>query len=324
MVKSILTILFSLSLITPVGAQVVSSTPRDDMNAERQRIQQENEALRDQLRAANRTSREDLGNSIKEIRTERKDEMRAVRATSTTSTMTRAEYYREVEDNFRQKRIQIMETFENAVKARVASTTEVIKANREKLREEVKNMRDEKKKEVVVRVNDSLNNLNQVQTNRFGEYLNKLDEILTRIGTRTLKAEQAGKNVDAVKTASADATNAIAAARLAVATQAGKVYTFSVPLAVSSSTASSTATSSVMYLKDNVFQARQKLHDDLVALRDKVFAARDAVHKAAVELGKIEGIDDLGNGTSTATSTATSTPTSTATSSATSSTSTNQ
>ncbi len=111
------------------------------------------------------------------------------------------------------------------------------------------------------------------------QVLYKLEKVLDNIGTRAGKAEANGRDVSAVKTAITDAQNAIATSRTAIQTQAGKTYTIVI--------------NTENTLRQDVGQARQALHTDLVKIRDTVKAAYDAVRKAATTLAQIQNVDNL-------------------------------
>ncbi len=177
--------------------------------------------------------------------------------------------------DLQQKKIQFTQELQNARQAAQIKISE----KKTELKAEIAKIKDAKKQEILSRVYDSLNELNKRTTDQLQKALNQIADVLDRVKSRTDKAEAAGKDVSAVRTAITNAENAIATARTGVTAQAGKVYTFQV---------GTDAT-----LKTGVGKARQALYADLAKARDLVKAARDAVHAAAVELGKIRGVDEI-------------------------------
>ena len=121
----------------------------------------------------------------------------------------------------------------------------------------------------------------------FSAVLEKLEKILDRISSRTDKAEANGRDVTAVRTAIAEATNAIASARTAIQNQAGKVY--------------SSEVSAESALRADTEKIRQSLRDDLTAVQKAVKIAQEAVRKAAVSLAQIPKVDELEVETATTT-----------------------
>ena len=152
-----------------------------------------------------------------------------------------------------------------------------IEAKREELKTRLQNIRDENKRETVERIDKRLDEINKNRLEHFTNILDRLDEILLRITSRTDKAEQNGKNVTEVRTAISAANTAIANARAAITVQAGKTYSITVTTEAD--------------LRDAVKTARKALHDDLKKVFDLVKAARTAVHNAATTLAKIPGVN---------------------------------
>jgi hypothetical protein len=163
-----------------------------------------------------------------------------------------------------------------------------IETQKQQLQEKLKQIKDQVKQNIVIRINDRLTALNNLMVDHFLAVLSRLDTILNNIGSRADKAESAGLDVSAVRTAISDAQKAISASRDAVKAQAAKTY----PITIATTNASTTENN----LKIYVGKARQALHADLVAVRATVFAAREAVHKAATALAQIQGIDDIKTG----------------------------
>jgi DNA-binding PucR family transcriptional regulator len=156
---------------------------------------------------------------------------------------------------------------------------------RERLLERLQQVKDQRKQQIVLRLDERFGKLNNTLTTHFNDVLGKLEKVLERIGTRADKAQSRGLNVSAVRTAIADAQKAIADAKTAVSAQTAKTY----PITITTENK----------LREDVKKVRQSLFNDLRAARAAVVAARDAVHKAAVTLAQIPRVDEIG-GTTTA------------------------
>lgn len=158
-----------------------------------------------------------------------------------------------------------------AVKKRIETAREEAKKNIEarhaELKDKISKLRNEKKKQVATRLDEQLARLNEKWTNHFNNILVRLSEILSKVELRADKAQAAGKDVSAVRTAIVNAKNAIATARTAVETQAKKTYT---------------ATFSSEKELHAAFKAvKEQLRKDLFGLRDGAMkSAREVVHNA--------------------------------------------
>lgn len=184
----------------------------------------------------------------------------------------REEMRKEIEE--RQK--QIRET----VKTKREQMIQRIEQYREQLRERLKKIANETKRKIVERIYQRINDLNERITNHFLNVLDRLEEILERIESRTAKAVLHGRDVSEAEKAIEAAWTAIETAREAVKVQAEKVYQ---PPEISSEE----------NLRIKVGALRQQLHSDLKAVEKLVKEARDRVREAAVSLAKVPRINEL-------------------------------
>lgn len=143
------------------------------------------------------------------------------------------------------------------IKEKVASRTA-------QLKERLKTFRDQKKAQIVERVNDRIANINEVRTNNMLKHLNKMSGILAKLENRV--NDITDKDTTAAKTAINNAKAKVASAEAAVNTQAQKDYPIE---------ATSEGT-----IKNNVVDARLALQRDLKALHELVKEARKAVGHA--------------------------------------------
>ena len=152
-----------------------------------------------------------------------------------------------------------------------------IEAKRAELKVRLQRIKDERKKQVVERIDKNLDAINKRMTDHFVNALGKLEDILVRIGERTDRAQDQGIDVASVNTAIIAAQEVIKVARAAVEAQAAKTYT----IVVNTETG----------LKSDVGKVRQALHADLRVVFEAVKKARDAVHEAARAFAKVHGRD---------------------------------
>ena len=177
------------------------------------------------------------------------------------------------------------EEFKNKVEAKREEIKSKIEAKRTELKTRLAKIKDERKKQIVEKVYNQINELNKRRLDHFSAVLEKLEKVLDRISNRAAKAEINGRDISAVKIVITEATNSIAAARTAIQNQAGKVY--------------APVISAESALKTDVGKIRQALHGDLVSVQETVKIGREAVRKAATALAQIPKVDELEVATST-------------------------
>ncbi len=177
-----------------------------------------------------------------------------------------------------------------AAKKRLETAREEAKkadeTRRSELKDKISKLRDEKKKQIATRLNEQLEHLSTQWTDHFSNVLNRLSEILSKVELRADKAQAAGKDVSAVRTAIANAKTMIGIARTAVETQAKKTYTATF--------------SSDKELNTAFKNVKEQLRKDLFGLRDVTMkSAREAVQSAHQALKGIPHVDDEPKATTT-------------------------
>lgn len=181
-----------------------------------------------------------------------------------------------MEENFELKKKELEQRREE-FKQKMETDREQLKQEIEKKREELKNrlekVKDQRKKDVVEKIDNSMDRLNEKMADHFSELITKIEKVLERVGERADRAEERGADVSSVRTATNEAILAIKAARTAIEVQAGKTYKMNI---------TDEAT-----LKLKVGEARQALHKDISIVREAVKSAHEAVRKAAVALAQI-------------------------------------
>lgn len=177
-----------------------------------------------------------------------------------------------------------------AAKKRIEAIREeakkVAETRRAELKDKISKLRDEKKKQITTRLDEQMARLNARWTDHFNNVLNRLSEILAKVELRADKAQAAGRDVSAVRTAIANAKTAIATARTAVEVQAKKTY-----IATFSSDTELNAAFKVV---------REQLKKDLFELRDGAMkSAHKAVKNAHQALKGVPKVDEEPNATTT-------------------------
>ena len=156
-----------------------------------------------------------------------------------------------------------------------AALKERIEAKRYELKERLITIKDERKRQVVEKIDKALDALNERMMDHFDNVLDRLDKILIKIRERADRAEESGYDVSTVGSAIETARQAIADARAAIEVQVGKTHT--IPVTAEES------------LRTNVGKARQALHEELSLVFKKIKLAKEAVHDVAKALADLRG-----------------------------------
>jgi len=192
------------------------------------------------------------------------------------------------EREFQKNRVEIKKIieqnqveFRNLLKNKREELKNKIEQLRERLRAQLKErIKNEAKREIVERVYQRINELNERMTNHYLNVLEKLEKILERIESRTAKAKL--NNLDTIKVEAAieEAKTAIFKAKEGLKTQAEKVYQ---PPEITSETT----------LKTKIGLLRKQLHDDLKSVEKLVKEARETVRKSLVLLAQINKVNEI-------------------------------
>lgn len=129
--------------------------------------------------------------------------------------------------------------------------------------EKVETIKDEKKKEIVKKIDGSLNTVNANQVKRMKDALDRMQKIAAYLSTEVGKLKTIGKDTTVAEAAINNAQQSILAAQSAVTTQGEKTY-------------APTLTTD-QALQQNVTTEMQALRVDLLATQKLVIAARDAL-----------------------------------------------
>ncbi len=156
-----------------------------------------------------------------------------------------------------------------------ASREAVITAKRKSFQQKVATIKDERKRQIIERIDNKLSTVNTNRTSQMSQNLEKLSSILAKIQERATIAQGDGKDISTVASAITKAETAIQAAKTAVEAQAGNEYVITI-----------TATGSAQ-LKNSVGIIIKQLQANLSASHKLVVAAKQAVQTAHMTLAKI-------------------------------------
>lgn len=171
----------------------------------------------------------------------------------------------ESREQIRETRQEIRETRQNFIQQRQEARAQFV--------EKLKVIRDERKKQIVEKLENRMNEINQNRTAQMLKHLDKMTEILNRIEQKGNEGIRGNKGE--FEAAVAAARTAIEAARQAVEAQAGKTYA---PNVVDEAT-----------LRGVVGASMSQLQQDLKAVREKILLAKKAVMDAALALARARG-----------------------------------
>jgi DNA repair exonuclease SbcCD ATPase subunit len=246
---------------------------RADLNEKKIEVRAEFRDTKEGVRADLKEVKESGQQELRENRDVARDKLREIKETGDVEAF-RA-HREEATDRLREKRDDFRSRFEEKKR----ETRETLDAKRAELKERLQNVRDEKKRGIMERLENNVHKLNERMLNHFSAVLEKLEGVLSRIGSRADKAEVGGHDVSAVLTAIVEAENAIAAARDAIHAQSGVVYEFDF--------------NDETGLRSSAEQVRKAIHDDLTRVKELVRVAHDAVRRAAVALAQIPRVNDI-------------------------------
>ncbi|TSC52027.1 MAG: hypothetical protein LiPW41_575 [Parcubacteria group bacterium LiPW_41] len=231
------------------------------------------EATKKQIEATREATKKEADNAREAFKTEKEQILKAL----PTNPQEAIKMLQERRDVFQKEIEAKKESFKATIEAKREETEKAITAKKEELKTKLNQFKDERKKQVTEKVNNSLNEVNKNSVNRFTNNINELDKVVVHITTRAEKASVAGKNVDSVMAAVQNAKTAIEVARGLVSAQAAKIYSVTV--------------STEVKVADDLKKSRDQLNADLKVIQEKIRAAHDVVWVALGELQKIPEIN---------------------------------
>lgn len=167
---------------------------------------------------------------------------------------------------------------------RMMDLKEKIASRQAELKAKLQTFRDQRKAQLVERINTTLSMINQKMTEQMMKHLDRMTTILNKLDDRVNKPTSDIKDPNLAKAAIADARAAIATASAAVQNQATIDYTIHV--------------STESAVRADAKAARDKLHADLRTVRELVIKAKQAVGNAirVAKSGKLHEGSESGKG----------------------------
>ncbi|RJQ26029.1 hypothetical protein C4577_04340 [Candidatus Parcubacteria bacterium] len=182
--------------------------------------------------------------------------------------------------------VQNRETFRQEVMQKRQEAVEQVTQKRENFQVRVQEIQDQRKRELVERLDEKVSNMNQKRTDKMAVILDKLQSILDRINQRTDEVKSNGTDVSSVAEEITNAQMMIDEAKNVIADQVGKEYVFNL------------VSTDEEGVRNNVGTTITQFKADMTEAHKGVVAARQAVLKAAQELRKtVSEAKASGNGT---------------------------
>lgn len=147
---------------------------------------------------------------------------------------------------------------------------------RAELTERLTAIKDERRQQAVLKINDQLQKLNDRITVQFAQILDRQEAIMGRIVTRVEEMATAGRDVTQAQINLTKARAALATARAAVTAQAAKIYNPEI--------------NTVASLRTDLGTVRQALRTDLQAVRETIRAVHEALRLTVTGLAGIARI----------------------------------
>ncbi|MDP1706334.1 MAG: hypothetical protein Q8L36_00760 [bacterium] len=187
-------------------------------------------------------------------------------------------------DKFREEAEKRLEALPAEAQARIESIKQEFEAKREEaktsfetkreaLKEKLSIIKDEKKQEVVSRLNENINELNKKKTEEFSKVVAKLEGIWASIQKRASQVAQNGVEVGFISDTQIQINSLFSAAKDSLNQQAGKSYELNI--------------TTENNLKTDIGQVRQTLESDLKAVREKMGAIKELLYKTAIQLNQV-------------------------------------
>lgn len=270
--------------VGPLALYAQSTTPGGvpPKPSVRQELRKDIRDTRVDTRQDVRDIRVDTRKDIRDVRTETRDSVRDTRIDARQDIKnTRQDFRAETKGmraEFASSTDRNREEFKAKMGARRAELKNSVEAKRTELRAKLGKIKDERKKEIVEKIDAELDALNARMAEHFSAVLVKLEEALARIAERADRVGGAGRDVSAVRVAISAAESAIASAREVIAMQGGKTYAFNI--------------TSETNLRTDVGKARQALRNDLAKVHGAVKAAHESVRKVAVALADVRNTEN--------------------------------
>lgn len=196
-------------------------------------------------------------------------------------------FIREKKDDMRDVRMMRQdikkEMKERKIEGRTASSSANMMFRREEIKQKfddekvrlggkLKTIKDERKRNMVKKVNEQFQEINTKKLEHFSNALKQMEEVLLKIKTRAVKAS-AGADTSTLNTKIATFETAVTVARAAIVAQSAKIYSIEITTEDN--------------LKNNTGVTRQALQADLKTVFDLVKNAHESLKDIMKELSNV-------------------------------------
>jgi len=223
----------------------------------------------------------DVGNVIKRQADSIRGKINEIRANFKTETTDERQELktdtRNLRENLKTPRMELeqkREEFLEKIRIERDGLKDKIMEKREDLKDRLNKIKNQRKREIVERIDKSMDELNESMVNHFTQVLDKIEDVLKRAGEKVDMANERGVDVSSIEPLINEAIKAIGQAREAVSFQAGKTYTIEIV--------------DEEGLKNKVGEARQSLRNDLKVVQDTIKNAHEAVRNIIIALSRIQ------------------------------------
>ncbi|OGK38479.1 hypothetical protein A3F03_03235 [Candidatus Roizmanbacteria bacterium RIFCSPHIGHO2_12_FULL_41_11] len=175
----------------------------------------------------------------------------------------------ELKSQWQEKKLEFLET----LKLKREEAKESYQLKKQEFETKLQEIKDEKKKQIVKRINNRISVVNKNRSERMIQVLEKLSTIIDRLTEKVNTAKNYDLDTSASEIAIANAKTAVIAAQTAVTTQAGKSYVVEIQTEET--------------LKAMVGSDVSQLESDLKIVHQAVVDAKQAVSKAGEEVAKL-------------------------------------
>lgn len=245
------TLIFMAFVVATLVAPYAGASQSDDIRA---RVQEKKEEVKKQLELEREKVRAQAGQGVEGI----KQQIQLQR------------------EEFEKKLEAQKEAFKQSMQQKKEELSEKREALQGDLRTRLDSLKDEKKKDLVLRINDNLARIHDRILDNLTKSLTSIEDVLRRVSARADVLQGQGRDVSAVRSAIVTAQTAIEKARAAIQEQSGKTYAITFD--------------SENGLKNVVGKIRSQMEKDLKIVRDLVHKAREAVRAAVQTLHAIGGV----------------------------------
>lgn len=179
-------------------------------------------------------------------------------------------------EEFEKKLEAQKEAFKQSMQQKKEELSEKREALQGDLRTRLDSLKDEKKKDLVLRINEQLARVHDRVLDNLTKSLASIEDVLKRVSVRADVLQGQGRDVSAVRSTIVTAQTAIEKARAAIQEQSGKTYVITFD--------------SENALKNVVGKIRSQMERDLKVVRDFVHKAREAVRASVQALHAVGGV----------------------------------